>query len=107
MRDISSEYQAELARDNFLTTVSNELRTPLTAVLDGNILRVLLLFYLAPVWATFLGVYFLGERLTQRSWLVLAVAMAGALTMLWSPEMGWPWPRDGADWLAGRRHLAT
>ena len=70
------------------------------AILDGNILRVLLLFYLAPVWATLLGVYFLGERLTGRSWVVLVLAMAGALTMLWSPEMGWPWPSDAADWLA-------
>jgi len=32
LRDITSEYQAELARDTFLTTVSNELRTPLTAI---------------------------------------------------------------------------
>lgn len=70
------------------------------AILDGNILRVLLLFYLAPVWATLLGYYFLGERLTQRSWIVLALAMTGALTMLWSPEMGWPWPSSNADWLA-------
>ena len=70
------------------------------AILDGNILRVLLLFYLAPVWATLLGYYFLGERLIRRSWVVLILAMAGALTMLWSPEMGWPWPSDTADWLA-------
>lgn len=32
LRDITTEYQAELARDNFLTTVSHELRTPLTAI---------------------------------------------------------------------------
>ncbi len=70
------------------------------AILDGNILRVLLLFYLAPVWATLLGYYFLGERLTRRSWLVLVLAMAGALIMLWSPEMGWPWPSDTSDWMA-------
>jgi len=70
------------------------------AVLDGNILRVLLLFYLAPVWATLLGYYFLGERLTSRSWFVLVLAMAGALVMLWSPDLGWPWPNSNADWFA-------
>lgn len=32
LRDITTEYQAELARDNFLTTISHELRTPLTAI---------------------------------------------------------------------------
>jgi PAS domain S-box-containing protein len=32
LRDITSEYQAEVARDNFLTTISHELRTPLTAI---------------------------------------------------------------------------
>ncbi|NJN53596.1 MAG: PAS domain-containing protein [Anaerolineae bacterium] len=32
LRDITLAYEAELARDNFLTTVSHELRTPLTAI---------------------------------------------------------------------------
>ncbi len=32
LRDITSEYRSEMARDNLLTTVSNELRTPLTAI---------------------------------------------------------------------------
>lgn len=32
LRDITTEYQAELARDQFLTTISHELRTPLTAI---------------------------------------------------------------------------
>ncbi|MCB8945547.1 MAG: hypothetical protein H6658_17495 [Ardenticatenaceae bacterium] len=32
LRDITARYQAEMARDEFLTTVSHELRTPLTAI---------------------------------------------------------------------------
>jgi two-component system sensor histidine kinase VicK len=32
LRDITTEYQAESARDSFLTTISHELRTPLTAI---------------------------------------------------------------------------
>lgn len=70
------------------------------AILEGNILRVLLLFYLAPVWATLLGYYFLNERLTVHGWLVLVLAMTGALTMLWSVDTGWPWPKDASDWFA-------
>lgn len=70
------------------------------AVLDGNVVRVLLLFYLSPFWALCLGWLVLGERPTRASLAVLVLAMAGALTMLWDPRIGVPWPRDTADWLA-------
>lgn len=70
------------------------------AVLDGTIVRVLLLFYLSPLWATLLGVLFLGERLSRIAMFTLVLALIGALFMLWEPALGMPWPRDGADWLA-------
>lgn len=70
------------------------------AILDGNILRVLLLFYLSPVWATALGWLILKERVNRGAVLVLVVALAGAGLMLWQPGAEFPWPRDGADWLA-------
>lgn len=70
------------------------------AVLDGNVIRVMLLFYLSPLWATLLGRLWLGERLTALSWLTLAVAIIGALIMLWDPSVGLPWPRSTADVLA-------
>ena len=70
------------------------------AVLDGNVVRVLLLFYLSPFWAVCLGWLMLGERLDGKSMLVFVVAVVGALIMLWNPEIGLPWPRDHADWLA-------
>ena len=70
------------------------------AVLDGNVLRVLLLFYLSPFWAVCLGWLMLGERLDRGSMLVFAIAVAGALIMLWNEDIGIPWPRDSADWLA-------
>lgn len=70
------------------------------AMLAGHVVRVLLLFYLSPVWATLLAVWLLGEHLTRIGVLVLLLAMAGALIMLWTPGMGWPWPREAADWLA-------
>ena len=70
------------------------------AIIEGNVVRVVMLFYLSPLWAVLLGWTFLRERLSALSWFVLILAMAGALTMLWDPDMGMPWPQDRADWLA-------
>jgi drug/metabolite transporter (DMT)-like permease len=70
------------------------------AVLDGNIMRVLLLFYLSPLWAVVLGWFVLGERVSRLALLTLAVAMTGAVIMLWRPTLGMPWPASHADWLA-------
>lgn len=70
------------------------------AVLDGNILRVLLLFYLSPLWTVIFGRLMLRETLSGVAFASLALAMSGALTMLWNPRIGMPWPRDAADWLA-------
>lgn len=70
------------------------------AMLDGNVVRVLLLFYLSPVWTVLLGRWLLGERITARALGLLATAMAGAVLMLWDPALRHPWPADVADWLA-------
>jgi len=70
------------------------------AVLEGNILRVLLLFYLSPLWATLMGRLFLHERITRVGFASLVIAMSGALLMLWNPILGAPWPQGKADWMA-------
>lgn len=70
------------------------------AILDGNIVRVLLLFYLSPIWATLLGYFFLGEQLSKRALVVLLVAMIGAIVMLWDSSLGFPAPQSESDWLA-------
>jgi drug/metabolite transporter (DMT)-like permease len=70
------------------------------AVLAGNILRVLLLFYLSPLWAVLLARVWLGERISPMAAASLALAMTGALVMLWLPGAGLPVPRDAADWYA-------
>jgi drug/metabolite transporter (DMT)-like permease len=70
------------------------------AILDGNVLRVLLLFYLSPLWSTLLAWWWLGERPSRFGLATLVVAMFGALLMLWNPSLGFPWPQDAADWLA-------
>lgn len=70
------------------------------AVLEGTVVRVLLLFYLSPFWAVCLGWLMLGERLDGKSLLVFAIAISGAIIMLWDETIGMPWPRNEADWLA-------
>jgi drug/metabolite transporter (DMT)-like permease len=60
------------------------------AVTIGDVVRVVLLFYLMPVWAVLLARLLLHEPLTGRALLRVGLALAGALIILW--------PRDGAGW---------
>ncbi|MFW5425977.1 MAG: DMT family transporter [Methylophagaceae bacterium] len=70
------------------------------ALIEGEVMRVMLLFYLSPLWTVLLGRWWLGERLSQSAIMMFAVAMTGSIIMLWNPEIGWPWPHGVADWLA-------
>ena len=69
-------------------------------VLEGEVMRVLLLFYLAPLWTPPIARVALGERLDAPGYGVMGLALAGAITMLWRPELGFPWPAARAEWLA-------
>ena len=69
------------------------------ATLHGEVVRVLLLFYLAPLWTVLLARVLLHERLNRFGAFVVALSLGGAATMLWQPSAGLPLPRDGADWL--------
>lgn len=69
------------------------------AVLDGEIVRVLLLFYLSPLWTVLFSRFLLHEKLNGAGWAVMALAAGGALTMLWQPGQ-WPLPGNSAEWLA-------
>lgn len=70
------------------------------AVLEGTVVRVLLLFYLSPIWAVLLAWLILGERLSAQARGVFVLAIVGALIMLWDPAIGMPWPSGPGDWLA-------
>lgn len=72
----------------------------LMALIEGTVVRVMLLFYLSPLWSVFIGRYWLGERISAVSGLLLLLAMSGTLMMLWQPDVGFPWPQGRADWLA-------
>lgn len=70
------------------------------AVAIGEVMRVVLLFYLMPLWTVLLARLLLGEHLTVRSAARVALALAGAALVLWPTGGGWPWPRGLADGLA-------
>jgi drug/metabolite transporter (DMT)-like permease len=69
------------------------------AVTIGDVVRVVLLFYLMPLWAVLLARVLLGERLTRLALVRVALALAGALVILWPAGAGWPLPRTLAEWL--------
>jgi len=70
------------------------------AVTVGDVVRVVLLFYLMPAWVVLLAWPILGERPTRGSLVRLALALLGVVMVLKTPEAPWPWPRDAADLLA-------
>jgi drug/metabolite transporter (DMT)-like permease len=67
------------------------------AVLHGEILRVMLLFYLAPVWTLLLAWWMLGERPDRRGYVVFVLALAGAWVML-DVGHGLPLPTNAGEW---------
>lgn len=70
------------------------------AVTVGDVVRVVLLFYLMPAWTVVLAWPMLGEKPTPVSLLRLALAMAGVIIVLKTAESPWPVPESAADWLA-------
>jgi drug/metabolite transporter (DMT)-like permease len=70
------------------------------AVTVGDVVRVVLLFYLMPAWSVLIAWAMLGEKPTAASLLRLLLALAGVLIVLKSPASPWPVPNSLADWLA-------
>jgi drug/metabolite transporter (DMT)-like permease len=68
------------------------------AVIHGEVVRVMLLFYLAPLWTIPFARFLLNEHASRNSWLVIVLALAGAWVML-AGEGGVPLPHNLAEWL--------
>jgi drug/metabolite transporter (DMT)-like permease len=66
----------------------------------GDVVRVVLLFYLMPAWTVVLAWMFLGEQPTPAGMLRLLIAMTGVFIVLKAPGAPWPVPQSIADWLA-------
>lgn len=69
------------------------------AILHGEVMRVLLLFYLAPLWTIVFSYWLLGERLNRYGYMVIFLSFSGAVTMLWEPQLGLPLPENFAEWI--------
>lgn len=75
------------------------------ALVIGDVVRVMLLFYLAPVWSVLGGRVFLGEKIGRRRALAVALALVG-LWFVIGGDAAWSRPLGVADWLALTAGLA-
>ena len=58
------------------------------AMLDGNVARALILFYLSPLWTVLLGHFVLQEKLSSSTLVTVPLGVLGVLLMVWTPGMG-------------------
>jgi drug/metabolite transporter (DMT)-like permease len=58
----------------------------ITALMYGEVVRVMLLFYLAPVWGVLGGTLFLGERITLPRAAGMLLAVIGAFLVVGGPQ---------------------
>lgn len=65
----------------------------------GEVVRVVLLFYLMPVWAVLIARGLLGEAITAAALARVGLAITGAAVVLWQPGAGLPLPSSLGDWL--------
>ena len=56
------------------------------AVIDGEVVRVMLLFYLSPVWTIFLAHFMLNEDTQKRHYIAVFISLIGAIIMFWEPS---------------------
>ena len=67
--------------------------------IHGQVMQVLLLFYLAPLWTVLFARLLLDERPGAVGAVVILLSLTGAALMLWQPGARLPLPRSGAEWL--------
>ena len=69
------------------------------ATIRGEVMQVMLLFYLAPLWTVVFARVLLGERPGPAGYCVIALSLGGAVIMLGRTGLDLPLPRSGAEWL--------
>ncbi len=77
------------------------------AIIDGEVMRVMLLFYLSPIWTLILAHFWLKERTHLQGLGIIVLALIGALIMLFdfsaqktSLLSYLPLPQNQAEWIA-------
>ena len=58
------------------------------AIMVGDVVRVMFLFYLSPVWSVLGGWLFLQERIPPTRWAAVAAAIVGLWLVLGGPGLG-------------------
>lgn len=67
-------------------------------MVHGEVMRVMLLFYLMPVWSGLMAHFILKEPTNWAGWLGIALGLLGAGYMLYDPALGAPYPASAAEW---------
>ena len=62
-------------------------------------MRVMLLFYLSPLWTLIMAHFWLKERTNKRGLAVIVLSLIGAFIMFWQ-DGALPLPNNKAEWLA-------
>lgn len=71
------------------------------AVIDGDVMRVMLLFYLSPIWTLILAHFWLKEKTHVIGYVAMLASLLGAFIMLYDLKSGgMPVPKNTAEWLA-------
>lgn len=68
-------------------------------IIHGEVMRVLLLFYLAPLWTILFSRILLQERLSRQGYAIILLSLAGALLLLWQPGSKLPLLASYSDWM--------
>ena len=70
------------------------------AIIDGEVMRVMLLFYLSPLWTLILAHFWLKEETHLAGMIAIVTSLLGAYIMLYDPAVsGIPVPGSAAEWL--------
>ncbi len=67
-------------------------------MVHGEVMQVLLLFYLAPLWTLLFAHVLLGERAGAVGLFIVLLSLCGAGLMLWQPGLRLPLPDSAAEW---------
>jgi drug/metabolite transporter (DMT)-like permease len=70
------------------------------AVTQGDVVRVVLLFYTMPAWSVLFAWWLLGEKPDRQSLVRLSLALLGVALILKTPDTPWPIPSSAMDYLA-------
>ncbi|MEM7208800.1 MAG: DMT family transporter [Pseudomonadota bacterium] len=70
-----------------------------SAFLYTEVIRVILLFYLMPIWGFLLARVVTGDPITPVRWLSMALGMIGML-VIFGIDSGFPAPKNIGDWMA-------